>query len=211
MVFPIKPAKDLYSRSEVLQRPSPVPKAHGLYAWYFREVPDGVPTEGCLTLDGNTLLYLGIAPDKANKPNSRATLLSRMRHHYCGNAEGSTLRRTLGVLLESKSRFPLRRGGSGKRITLTHAGEQWLDEWMNKNAFIAWTTHPEPWTIEKRLLREISCPLNLADNKHHPFAAVLKKMRTEALQRAKALPIANEDNQTRRIAANIAKLPELLQ
>jgi hypothetical protein len=45
------------------------------------------------------LLDIGIAPDKINKPNSRAALLKRIRQHYAGNSEGSTLRRTLGVLL----------------------------------------------------------------------------------------------------------------
>ena len=174
-----------------------MPKEHGLYAWYFKEVPRNVPTDGCLTFDGKTLLYLGIAPDKANKPNSRATLCTRIWHHYRGNAEGSTLRRTLGVLLESKSGFSLRRVGSGKQITLTHAGEQYLDEWMQKNAFVAWIVHPKPWTIEKTLMCEISCPLNIQDNHHKPFAAVLNKMRKESLQRARALPIANEHNQKR--------------
>lgn len=196
-LFPVIAPTRLFSRAEVLRRPSPIPASNGLYAWYFREVPPAVPTQGCLCFDGKVLLYLGIAPDKANKPNSRASLLSRVRYHYRGNAEGSTLRRTLGVLLEEKSGFPLRRVGSGKRITLTHAGERWLDEWMEKNAFVAWTVHPDPWTIEHILLRELSCPLNIADNEHHPFSSVLKQMRIEALQQARALPIANEHNQKR--------------
>lgn len=196
-IFPITPPTHLFSRAEVLRRPSPVPVSNGLYAWYFREIPAVVPTDGCVTLDGCTLLYLGIAPDKANKPNSRASLLSRIRQHYRGNAEGSTLRRTLGVLLEEKSGFSLRRVGSGKRITLTHSGERWLDEWMEKNAFVAWTVHPDPWTIEHVLLSELSCPLNIMDNRHHPFALMLRQIRTAALLRARALPIANEHNQSR--------------
>jgi hypothetical protein len=196
-IFPITPPTRLFSRAEVLRRPSPVPVSNGLYAWYFREFPAIIPTDGCLTLDGCSLLYLGIAPDKANKPNSRATLLSRIRQHYRGNAEGSTLRRTLGVLLEKKSGFPLRRVGSGKRITLTHAGERWLDEWMEKNAFVAWKVHSDPWTIEHVLLRKLSCPLNIMDNGHHSFAPILRQKRMEALQRARELPIANEHNQKR--------------
>lgn len=196
-LFPIIPPERLFSRAEVLQRPSLVPAVNGLYAWYFHDVPTVIPTNGCLEFNGKTLLYLGIAPDKANKPNSRASLLSRIRYHYRGNAEGSTLRRTLGVLLEDKSDFPLRRVGSGKRITLTHAGERWLDEWMEKSAFVAWMMHPEPWTIEHELLRDLSCPLNIHDNEHHPFCAILRLMRTKALQRAREMPIANEHNQRR--------------
>ena len=106
---------------------------NGMYAWYFSDLSAIVPTEGCLTLDRKTLLYIGIAPDKGCKPNSSQSLLRRIQYHYRGNAEGSTLRRTLGVLLENKSGFPLRRVGGGKRFTLTHEGERHLDEWMTEN------------------------------------------------------------------------------
>jgi hypothetical protein len=194
---PIAPPGNLYSRDEVLRVLSPVPSANGLYAWYFRDLPASVPTDGCLTVDGKTLLYVGIAPDTRSKPNSSASLLSRIRYHYTGNAEGSTLRRTLGVLLANKSGFPLRRVGSGKRFTLTHAGEQHLDEWMRENAFVAWITHPEPWLIERVLLGEVSCPLNITHNKHHPFVVTLKQMRREALRQAREMPVANEHNQKR--------------
>ena len=199
MIAPVNiaPPGNLHSRHEVLRCPSPVPAASGLYAWYFSDVPAIVPTVACLTLDGKTLLYIGIAPDSENKPNSSQSLLRRIQYHYRGNAEGSTLRRTLGVLLENKSGFPLRRVGSGKRITLTHAGERYLDEWMEKNAFVGWMVHPEPWVIERLLLRELSCPLNLKDNAHHPFAPILKRMRIDALRRAREMPIANEHNQRR--------------
>ncbi len=62
--FPINPPKRLFSRVEVLQRPSPVPAASGLYAWYFHEIPRGVPTKDCLKFNGNTLLYLGMRQTK---------------------------------------------------------------------------------------------------------------------------------------------------
>src|SRR5262249_13131860 len=188
-IFPISPPERLYSRVDVLQRPSPVPNANGLYAWYFRNVPSVIPTDNCLKFDGKTLLYIGIAPDKINKPNSRATVLKRIRQHYAGNAEGSTLRRTLGALLADQSGFPLRRVGSGKRITLTNAGEQYLNEWMEGNAFVAWMELPEPWIVEHQLLRELSCPLNIKDNEHHPFCSALKKLR---------IPVADEQNPKRR-------------
>lgn len=200
-VIRLMPPTDIHSRAEVLRRPSPVPAVNGLYAWYFTDIPSIVPADGCLTLDGKTLLYIGIAPDSINKPNSRQSLRQRIRrYHYRGNAASSTLRRTLGVLLEEKSGFPLRRVGSGKRITLTHFGERYLDEWMEKNAFVAWMGHREPWLIERALLAELSCPLNIKDNAHHPFASILKKMRSEALRRAREMPIVSEHNQQRSTA-----------
>ncbi len=182
----------LFARSEVLRKPSPVPSANGCYAWYFGEVPKIVPKSGCPTFEGKTLLYIGVAPDKQDKPDNRQTLRSRIKRHYQGDAKGSALRRTLGVLLEPQSGFPLRRVGSGNRITLTPAGEGYLNQWMEENAFVLWGEHPKPWTIEHDLLHEISCPLNIKDNEQHPFVATLKAMRAEALRRAREKPIANE-------------------
>jgi hypothetical protein len=85
----------LWSRAEVLSSACPVPKTAGVYAWYFEKTPPYAPTAGCLTIDGLTLLYIGISPKAPpinGKPASRQTLRSRLRYHMCGNAEGSTLR-----------------------------------------------------------------------------------------------------------------------
>jgi hypothetical protein len=51
-----------WRHSEVLGRPSPIPSAPGVYAWYFLEIPPGVPTAGCVQQDGKVLLYVGISP-----------------------------------------------------------------------------------------------------------------------------------------------------
>ena len=54
--------KRLYSAKDFLCRPCPVPTLPGVYAWYFDELPSGVPIDGCHQALGNTLLYVGIAP-----------------------------------------------------------------------------------------------------------------------------------------------------
>ena len=46
----------------------------------------------------------------------------RIRYHYQGNAEGSTLRLTLGCLLSEELDIELRRVGSGKRMTFAEGG-----------------------------------------------------------------------------------------
>jgi hypothetical protein len=51
------------------------------------------------------------------------------------NAEGSTLRLTLGCLLADELGIELRRVGSGKRFTFS-TGEKRLSEWMEANARI---------------------------------------------------------------------------
>ena len=186
----------LYSRSAVLSNPSLIPAERGAYAWFFEEKPGVTPTDGCVTKGDLTLLYIGISP---KNDRSKENLRKRITYHFKGNAEGSTLRLTLGVLLAEKSGFPLRRVGSGSRMTFTHIGEQWLDEWMEKNAFVCWVKHPEPWELEKDLLKTISCPLNIQGNKDHLFADRLSELRKEAKRVAREEAIAREDNQQRKI------------
>ena len=52
----------LWSRAEVLARPSPVSSRPGVYGWYFKELPWSIDTSQCVTWDDYTLLYGGIAP-----------------------------------------------------------------------------------------------------------------------------------------------------
>lgn len=97
----LSPVK-LWSREEVVEVwPSPVPQTAGVYAWYFRSLPGLIDVAASHHHDGLPLLYVGIAPKKpyADGRSSRSTLRQRVRYHYRGNAEGSTLRLTLGCLL----------------------------------------------------------------------------------------------------------------
>jgi GIY-YIG catalytic domain-containing protein len=67
----------------------------GVYAWYFRKVPPAVPVHGCNRHAGLALLYVGISPSKPpsnGKSPSKQSLAGRVRYHFSGNAEGSTLR-----------------------------------------------------------------------------------------------------------------------
>jgi hypothetical protein len=196
LISPITNPSTLYSRSMVLSTPCPVPTGPGIYGWFFKETPGITPTDGCLNKDDLTLLYVGIAP----KNNcSTQNLRKRIKYHYQGNAAGSTLRRTLGILLTDKSDFPLRRVGGGQRMTFTHRGEQWLDRWMEKNAYVCWLEYPSPWEIEASIFKVVSLPLNIQDNAHHPFSAEVSKLRKEAMFLARQEPVAREDNQQRRM------------
>ena len=156
----------LYRAVDVLTRPTPVPASAGIYAWYFNEVAPGIDPSGCHRHDDLVLLYAGISPKapptNGRKP-SRSTLRQRLRTHYAGNAEGSTLRLTLGCLLASQLRFRLRRVGSGHRYTFTNPGEQLLDQWMADHAFVTWVEIDGLWEAEAKLLSSgLRLPLNLA-------------------------------------------------
>lgn len=186
----------LFGRADILGTPDIIPAVRGVYAWFFRETPATVPVDGCYIRDGLTLLYVGISPKNAR---SRQNLRKRITYHYRGNAEGSTLRLTLGTLLANASDFPLRRVGSGRRMTFTHLGEQWLDAWMTENAYVCWVEHPEPWLLEHELLLGHSLPLNIQDNRHHPFCTPLSELRQGAKRQAREMAVASEGNQQRQM------------
>lgn len=193
----------LLGRAEVLARPCPVPALPGVYAWYFDEALPGVPLSGCHRVLGHVLLYVGIAPKAtvgaATKPSER-TLRHRLRDHFRGNAEGSTLRLTLGCLLADRLGIELRRVGSGRRHTFTNAGEQVLDAWMAQHTSVAWMPAGRPWDIEHDLLSKFALPLNLQGNSH-PFVSELKAIRRMAKVQALALPVV-ADNGGRRTIPN---------
>jgi hypothetical protein len=188
----LRPSR-LWTRSEVLARPSPVPRAAGFYGWYFRTIPPGVPVERCIHCEDLTLLYAGIAPKPppaAGGPASAQTLWHRIRYHYRGNAAGSTLRLTLGCLLADELGLELRRVGSGRRMTF-RAGEATLSNWMAANALVAWVTHPMPWQVERDLIASTSLPLNLDQNRDHDHHRQLSEVRRLAKVYARRLPICS--------------------
>jgi hypothetical protein len=160
-----------------------VPNLPGVYAWYFRETPSTVPTAGCIQSDGKTLLYIGIspsAPPTNGNPQSSQSLKHRVRYHYCGNAEGSTLRLTLGCLLATQLGIELRLVGSGRRMTFGHSGEIKLSEWMASNAFVSFHVCEKPWELEAELVANACLPLNLTQNQNHAFRSVLSGLRRSA-------------------------------
>jgi hypothetical protein len=167
-----------------------VPQASGAYAWYFRSLVN-IPVSDCLTCGDFTLLYIGIspsAPPTNGKGPSRQTLYHRVRYHMRGNAEGSTLRLSLGCLLADELGIELRRVGSGKRLTFC-AGEERLSQWMGENARVAWHVCDEPWRLEEKLISAVNLPINLDLNATHAFCPVLSELRRAARLKARALPI----------------------
>ncbi len=164
------------------------PATAGTYVWFFKTIPSGVSTNPCFQRDGLTLLYVGISPESSE---SRQTLRDRLRYHYRGNAEGSTLRLTLGCLLEKEIGTVLRRVGSGKRMTFA-SRENDLSRWMAENTFVTWIEIDEPWHFEEYLLQNFSLPLNIRDNKRNPFYETLRRIRSQGRKHARELPIFGE-------------------
>lgn len=171
---------NLLSREEVNTAPCPVPNQPGIYAWFFRRIPERVPTKACYERDGFTLLYLGIAPSRAT---SKASLRRRIRNqHLNGNAYGSTLRFTLACLLGKELGAALAQHGS--RLSLGE-NEAKHNQWLSENARVAHLVLEEPWIYEAALIRQFDLPLNLQHNQFHPFYPILKALRSEARLNAK--------------------------
>jgi len=201
--FPlIRDRSQLFDRAAVVGTPSPVPRSPGLYAWFFDEAPPGIDLTGCYSASGLSLLYIGISPREppANgKPASRSTLRHRLRTHYAGNAEGSTLRKTLGCLLADRLGIELRRVGSGNRRTFTNRGEQELDSWMGEHALVAWMETDRPWELELTILRSgLRLPLNVRDNPSLELTTVVQRARRRWTEHSNGLPILADNGGPRR-------------
>jgi hypothetical protein len=174
----------LYQWSELKHSPHFPPSSPGIYGWFFKRVPPGVPTASCVVREGAILLYVGISP---NSEASEGTLRKRLRIHFEGNAEFSTLRQTLGCLLQGELEITLNLDSSGRKTF--GEKENMLNEWMAANCVIAWITTPEPWLLEDHLLKTRGriLPLNIESNAGNPFCERLKELREKALERAKEL------------------------
>ncbi len=182
----------LYSRAEVLNRPSPVPAKAGAYGWYFDLPPGETPIADSHEWDGHRLLYVGIAPKKppaSGKPNAR-TVADRIREHYNLNAYGSTLRLSLGCLLglELRRIASKKHPGDAKRMTFGRDGERQLNEWMSAHARVVWEACADAWDVEHDLLQRLALPLNLDANSHSSFHEHLSELRGKAKARARQLP-----------------------
>ena len=176
----------LWSRAEVLRKPCPVPDEPGIYAWYFEQIPPDVPVGMCHTLHGRTMLYVGISPSGRNggENKSEQSLLTRIRTHFSGNADSSTLRLSLGCLLAEQLSISLRPKGRGGRLTFG-AGEDVLSAWMAENAFVAWCPVEKPWEVEEQMIQRLDLPLNLQGNRDHSFYPILRAIRKKCKHAAR--------------------------
>ena len=176
----------LYTWKQLELNKSEPPARPGVYAWYFDKAPGAVQLAGCFERDGVYLLYVGISP---GREPSRENLRSRIRYHFRGNAEGSTLRLTLGCLLEDELSTVLRRVGSGRRRTF-HLREESLSGWIAEHARVSWVVTDHPKDLETRLIDTLCLPLNLDHNKNNAFHRTLSELRASAKKRALACPIS---------------------
>jgi hypothetical protein len=163
----------LYPVAEITQPATPVPKASGVYAWWFDTLPALVPIDGAVKIGEFLLRYIGIAP---SGPLSKRTLRDRLRNHSRGPIAVSTLRRGLAVLLQQDLSLHIFKLSNGK-LALEQDGEKHLTSWMKDHARVCWAVVPKPWEFEHSLIAAAKPPLNVAGGVH-PFAAELRRLRS---------------------------------
>jgi len=126
--------------------------SNGVYGWYFDEIPAMVPTDGCITRKGFTLLYVG----KGKRLRDRI-----LNMHFKGTHKVSTLRKSLRAVLS--------------------LDEDSLTEWMAKHGRVAYIVVPlKIDATEVQLIRDLPLPLNIEHNTQYPeWTPKLSKMRKE--------------------------------
>jgi hypothetical protein len=178
---------DLFSNAEIMQ--NLIQNQLGIYACYFDNIPDLVPTDNC-EVDYNSglpLLYVGMTTN----------LVGRINNHCTGNAECSTLRWSLGCLLSEVLNIQLRRSGNNniKRFARIGAnniddGEQVLTNWIVNNARFSYRVlndENEANELEVWLIGHLSLPLNIQHN-NHVFSKFLSHLRKRDWHLAQELP-----------------------
>lgn len=157
------------------------PALPGVYAWWFREgCLSMVPVKPCPHRDGYRLLYIGIT---AATRRSNTTLCDRIVYcHVRGRATNSTLRTSLGLLLEHQlGTRPTRI--SSRNWHFEGEAEKALSDWMARNAAVSWVTVNELQdrrALEDHLIESCRVPMNLKGNRKHPFYETLYALRRAA-------------------------------
>jgi hypothetical protein len=172
-----------FAVSDLRNKPTLIPAAAGIYAWWFSKMPPGVCIDRTKMIEGRHLLYVGIAPKKpsATEEAGKRTLRDRLLNHCRGPIGSSTLRRTLATLLASDLALRIGRLPS-RRIGMPAEDETKLTDWMDEHARLNWVTSTMPWEEEDRLIQgAIRLPLNIRGNSD-PFAKKLSKLRSQAGQ-----------------------------
>jgi hypothetical protein len=179
----------LYTWGDIVSSVGTLPPSQpGTYAWVFTGLAPPVPVQKCISRRGRVLLYVGIAKKNSK---SQETLQSRICNHFIATAQQSTLRSTLGYILESKLGTVMRRvWPTGKSWTYAEA-ECTLSDWLENHASVSWIPLPYPdnENLEDFLRKTTDLPLNKQGNRGHPFFKTLDNLRKQAWSKARSLPI----------------------
>ncbi len=107
------------------------------------------------TFEDNSVIYTGIAGSSLRKRD--------LRQHFRGNAGGSTLRKSIGVLFGYKL-IPRDKDASNGKTKFSTIDENKLSEWMQQNLLMYFYSNTYHESLEMELINHFNPPLNLKSN-----------------------------------------------
>jgi hypothetical protein len=162
------------------------PAQPGLYAWWADL--DAVGELPLTITPGSTLglLYVGSAPARAG---SSQTLRDRIcGKDLRGSPAESPFRRTLCALLWQRERWELTH--EAKRILLTADAAASLAAWQAEHLKVSWVVNAAPWPQKPLVAKAMDAPLNLAEDRNHPYNWLLSEARQRLRTAALGAPAA---------------------
>jgi hypothetical protein len=142
-----------------------LPQEGGVYFWYINKKGAqylGIDINKCSYKNKYYLVYIGSAKSIHQRLNWHAFDKHRISAIKSGFL--STLRQTLSALLV------------GDMIN----AEEKVNDFMNNNMLVEFEIRPDYVEYEKNLISQFDLPLNLKNNKNHPFYKLLKLKRKES-------------------------------
>jgi len=154
-----------------------VPREAGIYAHWYRALPHTRIDASAMHKVGEWHLgYIGITLSKNG-------LRGRLNQHFRGNAEGSTVRYSLGSLMR---RQLLLKGSKGKTKSWG-AWETDLTTWMAGNMRFSFFPCANPKDLEVWFLKEFYLPINHKGNDECHFWPVLDITRQIARENSRRI------------------------
>ena len=156
---------------DVLTAPADLVDRPGLYSWWVDAAGAADLSRGLGIAVEPGLIYAGQAgATSPGRATTDSTLRSRIiRNHFCGTRGASTLRQSLGSILDH---------GVDDQVS-----ERWLTDWMRHHLGVAlWPTgNPEMLLdIEKHVVRILDPPLNLDHVERSDLRRQLRQLRKAA-------------------------------
>ena len=177
---------EIISLGDIIEDKKILPNEKGIYGWYFKKLPPQVPNREYFGYGQWKLLYIGIA---GKTKESKGTLYSRIfKKHINGNADISTLRKTLGPILRKElGLMPYKKGsGEYRSFWFGKEGENILRDWLIAHARITWVKDDQPRKVEQTFIDLYGhiLPLNIDNNKRNPIGKDLMRLRKQCLDEA---------------------------
>jgi len=142
-----------------------LPQERGVYFWYVDKNGAqqlGINIDKCFCKNEHYLVYIGLAKSIYQRLNWHAFDKHKTSSITLGFL--STLRQTLSALLV------------GNMVN----AEESVNSFMDDSMLVEFEVRPDYIEYEKNLISQYNLPLNLRNNKNHPFYKTLKLKRKES-------------------------------